>query len=454
MFALRLLDFRLLGVLLLSNFIPVIYSTVRVYFLGTVPETWAFSIASQVAWLNLMYEVISEGLLLPLYFILGQVINNSKKLSERISTALVYTVMTYALLSVIVLLFAETMVYSMGQSEALLEKTVSYIKLESFALLLSSVYAVITIVLVIQKREPLLYLLLVIKTALIVFLDSLFVSHLPFSLQLGVNGVAWTNIVMNALLAMFSIAWLIRSGVSLRFTWKAMRLAWIRCWMQISIKSGLESLVRNLAFMIMILKMINEVQQSGVYWITNQFIWGWLLLPILTLGNLIKQDAACNEGDLGARFIGYLQFTALVSLGWILTMPSWEWFVGNMMGVTQARQVAELAQLLIGFYIVFAFNNILDSYFYGIGRTDLMLYQSILVSGLFYGSAYALYKTGYFVPTLESIAIMFGLGITADALVTAALYAGHRKQIHQRKPFPEDINASKHINPHSPTPSM
>ncbi|MDF4308755.1 multidrug transporter, partial [Vibrio parahaemolyticus] len=39
-----------------------------------------------------------------------------------------------------------------------------------------------------------------------------------------------------------------------------------------------------------------------------------------------------------------------------------------------------------------------------------------------------LYQIGIFVPTLERIAIMFGLGITADALITWVLYLALRSK--------------------------
>lgn len=83
---------------------------------------------------------------------------------------------------------------------------------------------------------------------------------------------------------------------------------------------------------------------------------------------------------------------------------------------------------MIGFYVVFAFNNVIDSYFYGIGRTDLMLYQSLIVNTLFYGAAFISYQLGWFVPSLNKIAIMFGLGITLDAAITWLLYRMVRKQ--------------------------
>jgi uncharacterized membrane protein YoaK (UPF0700 family) len=88
------------------------------------------------------------------------------------------------------------------------------------------------------------------------------------------------------------------------------------------------------------------------------------------------------------------------------------------MGSTEADRVVSLTLLMLGFYIVFAFNHMLDSYFYGVGRTDLMLYQSLFVSIVYYGSAFVAYRMGVFVPDLQLIALLFGGGIVIDSLVT------------------------------------
>ncbi|KEQ15100.1 MATE family Na+-driven efflux transporter [Endozoicomonas numazuensis] len=428
MIALRKLDYRLFLALLLTQFIPVIYSTMRVYFLGSLPETWGFNIASQVAWLNLLYEVLTEGLLLPLYFILGQVTGDSNRFRQRVSVALGVFIGAYGLLSAFVLTFSDELVVAMEQSEALKIATVSYIRLESVGLLLSSVYAMTVVILVILKHERLLYHLLLFKALLTVVFDSLFVSQFSFSMQLGVNGVAWTNILVNGFMVAGSLYWLHRLNV-LGFTKQGvMEGGWLKQWSMVSARSGLESLVRNLAFMWMILKMVNEVEQSGTYWVTNQFIWGWLLLPVLALGNLIKQDVATHEGNIGTRMTGYMQLTGLFILLWVLSMPGWQWFIHTIMGIAEFQKITELAMLLVIFYAVFSLNNVLDSYFYGSGRTDLMLYQSLIVNTVFYGGAYLLYLQSIFVPGLTSIAVLFGLGITFDALVTLGMYVRVKRQ--------------------------
>ncbi|MBF4442642.1 multidrug transporter, partial [Vibrio anguillarum] len=140
------------------------------------------------------------------------------------------------------------------------------------------------------------------------------------------------------------------------------------------------------------------------------------------LGYLVKQDAATNNGLTSERVNSYLWITLGIIAVWILTAPLWNSFIANIMGIENPESITSLVWLMVGFYVILSLNNVIDSYFYGIGRTDLMLYQSLIVNTLFYGCTFVLYQIGIFVPTLERIAIMFGLGITADAIITWLLY--------------------------------
>lgn len=421
------INYKLLLVLICTSFIPLLYSTTRIHFLGSLPEPWAFSIAAQVAWLNVGYEVISEALLIPLAFILGKVIANDKKFRERVSTSFSVIVGCYLVITLIVLWYAPSLVKTMQQQNDLMYQTVSYIRLESIAIFISSAFAFFNLVLVLKNNQRALYGLLAIQTILIILCDSLLVSQFSFSLQMGVNGIAVTNITVNLILSLISFYYLSRQGVSLKSV-SIRGQTWIKEWIKIGWKSGLESLVRNATFIVMILQLINQVQQSGPFWVTNQFIWGWLLLPILALGKLVKQDAATNNGLASERVNSYLMLTVGFITIWLLTIPLWDSFVRDVMGIENADEIVRLALLMVGFYIIFALNNVIDSYFYGIGRTDLMLYQSLIVNSLFYGGSYVAYQIGWFVPSLDKIAIMFGLGIVMDSLITFGIYFLLRQQ--------------------------
>lgn len=43
--------------------------------------------------------------------------------------------------------------------------------------------------------------------------------------------------------------------------------------------------------------MDDVVGEQGTYWVTNSFTWGWLLLPIIQLGELVKRDVSENESN-------------------------------------------------------------------------------------------------------------------------------------------------------------
>ncbi|MFA0521469.1 multidrug transporter, partial [Vibrio sp. 10N.222.55.E8] len=105
-----------------------------------MPDSWAFSIAAQVAWLNVGYEVINEALLLPLAFILGQVIKTKDAFQKRAATSLGVVILTYAVVTAFVLVFTPQLVSAMQQQEILLVQTIEYIRLESIAILVSSAH--------------------------------------------------------------------------------------------------------------------------------------------------------------------------------------------------------------------------------------------------------------------------------------------------------------------------
>jgi len=256
-----------------------------------------------------------------------------------------------------------------------------------------------------------------------ILLDTLFISDYSFSLSLGVNGIAYTNIIVNVALFIYLGSLFIRH---FRYTLKDLisgyDFTWFKEWLEIGGFSGLESFVRNLAFTIMILRMVNMVSEQGTYWIANTFAWSWMLLPVLTLGELIKKETSQGGAMIMKKTMGYFLVTTIIVGVWIISVPFWTGFLGAIMNVSDPSKVFNVLLIQLGFYIIFAYNNIMDSTFYGVGKTDYMLYQSLIVNLLFYGGAYILYRMDIFIPSLESIALLFGLGMFFDFIPTLILY--------------------------------
>ena len=77
---------------------------------------------------------------------------------------------------------------------------------------------------------------------------------------------------------------------------------------------------------------------------------------------------------------------------------------------------------------MYIFNCICDGTIYGRGKTIYMLLESIFTNGLFYVTMFILWKTGVWVPTLTSIALMFGIGMAIDLIPTLGCYLYLLKQ--------------------------
>ena len=207
------------------------------------------------------------------------------------------------------------------------------------------------------------------------------------------------------------------------FAKKKLNFSWAKEFAKIGGISGLESFVRNIAYMVMIARMVNVVGEQGTYWVANNFIWGWLLLPVIQLGELIKQEVAADRENIRRNSLGYFGITAIISVLWLVTMPLWKPFMANILGFADVDKLFELVLLLVGFYVLYAFQNVFDSTFYGLGKTNYMLFESVVTNTVYYGIAFVLYVTGLWTPTLTGIALLFGIGNAFDSLVSAAAYA-------------------------------
>jgi Na+-driven multidrug efflux pump len=272
-----------------------------------------------------------------------------------------------------------------------------------------------------MNKRKYLYLLTGVRLMLCLVTDTFLVSSLPISANLGVNGIGYSNIIVNAVLLAVSLLLLEREEIRI-FKREKWSFSWAKEFMKVGGLSGLESLVRNIAYMVMIARMVNMVSEQGTYWVANNFIWGWLLLPVLQLGELIKQEIATDKNNLQRNTLGYLGITGFICVLWFVSIPVWKLFMSQILGFTDVDKLFSLVVLLIGFYVLFAFQNVFDATFYGLGKTNYMLFESMVTNTIYYGIAFVLYITGIWVPTLTGIALLFGIGNVFDSVVSLCAY--------------------------------
>ena len=415
------INYKLFFALLVLGLAPTIYTTVRVFFLGQLPGEYSFSIAGQLSWVNLLYEILNEAIILPLFYFVGKVKDNREEFSNRVRTGMLISLGVYVILSTVVFIFAKPLLNLMATDPSIIESSVSYIRIESIANVFSILTQFALVVLVTVNKSKYLYALTGAKLVLCLVSDTFLVSTLPVSANLGVNGIGYSNIIVNALLLVVSLVLLAKEGIKI-FAKAKLNFSWAKEFAKVGGISGVESLVRNVAYMVMIARMVNVVGEQGTYWVANNFIWGWLLLPVLQLGELIKQEVATDKENIRKNSLGYFGITSIISALWFITIPVWKPFMMHVLGFTDVDKLFNLVLLLVGFYVLYAIQNVFDSTFYGLGKTNYMLFESVVTNSIYYGIAFVLYATNVWTPTLTGIALLFGIGNAFDSIVSLVAY--------------------------------
>lgn len=273
--SLKRIDHRLFIALLFMGLCPTVYTTLRTFFLGTLPGEWSYSIAGQLSWINLIYEVINEAIILPLYFFMGSALTDKKAFANRIRSGLLVSFGVYAVCSVLVATFINPLLQFMAVSTDIIEESAAYIRIECVANVFGILYSFLLVALVSIGKDKLVYIMTGAKLVMCIILDTMMVSNLPVSMKLGVNGIGISNCISNLLLFVIAFALIQSCGYPL---WSKERLSfdWMKEFFKIGGISGLESFVRNVAYMhIKIFLMphsMDGVKQSICYW--NQ----WLLI--------------------------------------------------------------------------------------------------------------------------------------------------------------------------------
>ncbi len=416
------INYKLYFSLLVLGLAPTVYTTVRVFFLGALPGEYSFSIAGQLSWVNLLYEIINEAIILPLFYFIGKVATDKKEFTNRVKTGMLMSFGIYLVLSAVIVCFAKPLLSLMATDASILEASATYIRIESVANVFLILSQFVLVALVTVNKSRYLYILTFARLLLSLICDIFLVSSLPISLNLGVNGIGYSNIAVNIVLLAVSLVLLAKENINV-FDRAKLSFTWTKEFIKIGSISGLESLVRNVAYMVMISRMVNVVGEQGTYWVANNFIWGWLLLPVLQLGEIIKKEIATDKENIRKNSLGYFGITAVICVLWFVSIPVWKPFMANVLQFTDIDKLFNLVLVLVGFYVLYAFQNVFDSVFYGLGKTNYMLFESVVTNTVYYGIAFVLYLSGVWTPSLIGIALLFGIGNAFDSLVSLGAFA-------------------------------
>ena len=405
---------KLFIALMLVTFVPAIYQTFRVFFVVSTGSVDGLDIIGQIEWFDLIDETLLAFLLVPLYYILNKFIENKKTFAARITQTCIIAFVIYLIFSVIVYISSLDIVSFMASAAPAVAEITTYLQLETIAFAVGFLGSFFAIVYVLIGKSRYIYAILIMKTILTVICDYFLIP------LLGVNGVAVTNLIINSIVAVISVLLLKYEGL-LHFKFDRITdFTWIKEWARVGFFSGVTILLNNIIYALIVCKMINDVAEVGNYWVANNFIWGWLLIPITALASIIMKE--CSEGCTKEKMKAYLAVNLFVLAAWILTIPFWNPIFTNLMGIPDPSGIIYILALLVPFYLAYNFSSLFDSIFTGMGKTHFTLIISVLVNIGYYGIMYLLFLNGIFSETIEFVIMLFGFGMVIHLAAAFFLY--------------------------------
>ena len=423
----RMWDWRLFLFILLFIGLPNVYQLYRIYLIGNeLPDPGSLAIVSQWQFVGLVVEVFQEATVLAIFFFIGSQIRSGTAVQlDRTKSVLVFIFLASLVFSAVVFLFRDAFITLIGTSPEIQSQTRGFLGISIFSIPFTLLAAAIVVLFEALRLRALVFVMAISNLLLRFALDSFFFGGYGFSPEADVLGVAWATLLASAGLFLVGFLLLLRvKEIRLSDLKPLPSFADMRQYLRVGLGSGLDSLVRNVAYFFMIIRIVNTIgpAEIGGYYLTIQILWGFMLVPVLAFADSTKALVANASDDLPRvrnLWISAMVITAGMMLAWIALVPFFPVFAGFLNSDTDTLKWAATAfGILFVPYVLFSFNTVIDSVFYGLGLTKYLAYQAVLTNGSVYLVAFLLYAAGWWNPTFEGVMALFALGILVDSILT------------------------------------
>ncbi|MDR1405480.1 MAG: hypothetical protein LBJ20_07960 [Candidatus Methanoplasma sp.] len=371
------------------------------------------NVAGQIEWFDLINETILAFLIVPLYFVFNRVTKNKDEFKSRIMQLMVAGFTIYCVVSLFIYLYANSLSSYMGAPD----ESIFYLQLETIGFVLEFVSSFLYVVFVVQGKWKYIVALLIAKVAM------LSIGNLILIPDYGVIGLAETNIIVSAVLSIVSLILLCREKLlTHRFKFEKETF---KEWGRTGLFSGGQIFLDNIIYMLIVVKIINEVSSVGIYWLANNFIWGWLLIPIVALVEIVKRDYYKGY----RRIYNYLLYVAIIALIWLCSVPLWDVMFVDIIHAQDPDGILNILYLLVPFYIAYALAAVFDGILVSVGKTWYLFGISITVNIGYYGIVYSLFLTGYFTASIDFVIMMFGFGMVVHLIFSILFYLHSKRKV-------------------------
>ena len=455
-------DWRLFAFILLFIGLPNVYQLYRVRLIGNeLPDTGALAIVSQWQFVGLAVEVFQEATVLAIFFFLGSQIRNGAAIQlDRAKSVFVFIFGVALVFSVGIFLFRDEFITLIGTSPDIQAQTRTFLGISIFSVPFALMSAAIIVLFEALRLRTLVFAMAIVNVVLRFLLDSLFFGGYAFSLEGSTANVGWSTLLASVGVFIIGLLLLVKvKDVAPRNLLTLPTFSDMREYLRVGLGSGLDSLIRNIAYFFMIVRIVNTIGSTeiGGYYLAMQIFWSFMLVPVLALADSSKAmvaNASSNIQRVKVLWRTSMIITASLMLVWVAVLPTLPSFARVLSNDQESVTWATTTfSILFVPYVLFSFNSVTDSVFYGVGKTKYLAYQSFLTNGTVYLAAFLLYLTGAWTVTFESVMLLFSLGILVDSVLTLYLLV-KILYLDQSSLLPEPENPTPRSNPQCPPTSQ
>lgn len=412
-------NYKLYLSLIFLSLFPALYQTIRTMIISISTDSSVFNVIGQLEWFDLINETLLAFLHIPIYAIFNRVIKNDDSNFPKVTfKVMLVGFILYFLFSIVVYIISRSLIGFMNVNESDIDLVTRYLNLETIAFVIGFIITSVNIVIVSKELYKVFVIFAIVKTLFLVILDFNLVS------RFNAFGVAYSNMIINTLMGILGIVILIKMGLLKLSGFEKDDKKIFISYFQIGIFSALQILVDNIVYALMVVKMVNLVAEQGNYWVANNFIWNWLLMPVLALNEVIRTN--CKE-QKNTQVGNYFRVIFIITvLGGILVLFS-NIFFQYVERLENYNDIYSIVLKLSPFYIFYALSIIPDNIFIGYGKTIYNLINSIIINFVYYGAVYIL--RGYINFNMNTIIIMFGVGMIFHALISYIIFYKKREDL-------------------------
>jgi len=394
-------DWKMYLALCLLALVPAIYQTIITKLITTHANPGALDIVGQMEWFDLIDETICAFLIVPMYSVLSKAYKK-EDFNKVVFKLGIIVAGLYALFSLGTFFYGIHLVSYMNPAEIDVGAAYRYLSLETIAFMIGIIFSYASVVFLVIDKSRYMYAFLVAKILLALLSDFVLIP------SMGIDGIAVSNIIANTIMGALAIVMLVLIKQLKPGKFSKEDLPHFKDWARVGIFAGGQQFIDNIFYALMICRLVNAVNESGNYRVSNNFIWGWLLIPITCLAEIIRKDAGADGYKL--KQLNYYSIGIFTVVLWFALIPTYNWFFGTVEGISNPEKIFEIVIKNLGFYIAYALSQIPDAIFVGMGKTKYNAINSLICNIIYYGLWFILWKTEAVIMSMDTIIIMFGVG--------------------------------------------